>query len=280
MNSGPVVGTTRGTGGARLRTLSWPVSRPRGRVQVIHGLSEHIGRYDLLAEALNAEGWSVFGHDQRGHGASDGRRGVVGEFPDLIQDVAVVGGLADELAPGPGPPVLVGHSLGGLVGIRYLQELRPSLGAAVISAPWLATAGGFSWRDRIVLAVLRRVAPDWPVSRAPRADLLTRDEERARAFVEDPLVSTSLAVSFLDQVTEAQRMAVSQGLPSDLGVLVLLPGDDELTDIDVAREWARRSGARCLELPGTRHEPFNDIDRNTTFERLVEWLNIQMAKGL
>ena len=278
MNS-PVVGTTQGIGGVRLRTLSWPVPRSRGRVQVVHGLSEHMGRYDLLAEALNAEGWSVFGHDQRGHGASDGRRGVVGHFPDLVEDVALVSALADELAPGPGPPALIGHSLGGLVSIRYLQELRPKLGTAVISAPWLATAGEFSWMDRVLMTVLRRVAPDWPVSRAPRPELLTRDEERARAFVQDPLVGTNLAVSFFDQVTEAQQVALSQGLPTDPSVLVLLPGDDQLTDTDVAREWARRSGARWLELPGTRHEPFNDIDRNTTFRRLVQWLNIQMPKG-
>jgi alpha-beta hydrolase superfamily lysophospholipase len=80
-------------------------------------------------------------------------------------------------------------------------------------------------------------------------------------------------------VTEAQGVALSQGLPKDLPVLVLLPGDDQLTDVAVSREWAERSGARCLELPGTRHEPFNDIDRNTTFERLLEWLKTQMAQG-
>lgn len=278
--NGPLVGTTRGVGGARLRTLTWPVPRPRGRVQVIHGLSEHVGRYDLLADALNDEGFSVFGHDHRGHGASEGRRGVVGRFPDLVQDVAHVASLADELAPGPGPPALVAHSLGGLVGIRYLQEHRPRLKAAVISAPWLETAGEFSLRDRVAMTVLRRVAPDWPVSRALRPELLTRDEVRAKEFREDPLVGTSMAVSFFDQVLEAQKAALSQGLPTDLPVLVLLPGDDQLTDVEVTRDWARRSGAACLDLPGTRHEPFNDIDRNTTFERLVKWLNTQKAQGL
>jgi lysophospholipase len=175
--------------------------------------------------------------------------------------------------------MLIAHSLGGLVGIRYLQEHRPRLQAAVVSAPWLATAGEFSLRDRVAMSVLRRVAPDWPVSRPVRPELLTRDEVRAKKFRDDPLVGTSLAVSFFDQVTEAQGVALSQGLPKDLPVLVLLPGDDQLTDVAVSREWAERSGARCLELPGTRHEPFNDIDRNTTFERLLEWLKTQMAQG-
>lgn len=239
-----------------------------------------MGRYDLLAAALNEADFSVFGHDHRGHGASEGRRGVVGRFTDLVQDVAHVAGLADEMAPGPGAPFLIGHSLGGLVAIRYLQTLRPDLQGAVLSAPWLATAEELGRWDRIVVAALRLVAPDWPVSRPLRPELLTRDEERQRAFKEDPLVGTSLAVSFFDQVSEAQSLALSEGLPGGLPALVLSPGDDHLTDAGVTREWAKRAGAECLVLPDTRHEPFNDIDRNTTFQRLVEWLDLQMAKAL
>jgi lysophospholipase len=255
------------------------VRRPVGRVQIVHGLSEHIGRYDLLAAALNEADFSVFGHDHRGHGASEGRRGVVGRFPDLVEDVAHVTSLADELAPGPGAPFLVGHSLGGLVSIRYLQLGAPALQGAVISAPWLAMAEELPLRDRIAVSILRRVAPDWPLSRPLRPELLTRDEERARAFREDPLVGTSLAVSFFDQVTEAQARALEGGLPPGLPTLVLIPGADRLTNAGVTREWAERSGAERLELPETRHEPFNDIDRDTTFERIVEWLNLRMTTG-
>jgi lysophospholipase len=239
-----------------------------------------MGRYDLLAAALNEADFSVFGHDHRAHGASEGRRGVVGRFSDLVQDVAHVAGLADELAPGPGSPFLIGHSLGGLVAIRYLQTLRPDLQGAVLSAPWLATAEEFGWWDRMAVAVLRLVAPNWPLSRPLRPELLTRDEERQREFREDPLVGTSLAVSFFDQVSEAQRLALEEGLPGGVRALVLSPGGDNLTDAGVTREWAKRAGAECLALPETRHEPFNDIDRNTTFERLVEWLNLQLAKAL
>jgi lysophospholipase len=238
-----------------------------------------MGRYDLLAEALNDADFSVFGHDHRGHGASEGRRGVVGRFPDLVDDVAHLASLADELAPGPGVPFLVGHSLGGLVSIRYLQIMAPKLQAAVISAPWLAMAEELTLRDRIAVSVLRRVAPDWPLSRPLRPELLTRDEERARAFREDPLVGTSLAVSFFDQVSEAQGRALQGGLPEGLPTLVLIPGDDRLTNAGVTREWAERAGAERLELPDTRHEPFNDIDRNTTFERIVEWLKLRMITG-
>ena len=51
--------------------------RPRGQVLIVHGLGEHAARYDPVAAALNAEGWSVLGFDQRGHGRSSGRRGTL-----------------------------------------------------------------------------------------------------------------------------------------------------------------------------------------------------------
>ncbi|HSM03680.1 MAG TPA: alpha/beta fold hydrolase [Longimicrobiales bacterium] len=273
------VGHTLGAGGTRLRTLAWTVERPRARVQVVHGLSEHVGRYDLLAAALNRAGYSVFGHDHRGHGGSEGRRGVFGRFPDLVADVGHVRSLADRLAPGPGAPFLVAHSLGGLVGIRYLQTVRPELPGAVISAPWLGTAARMTLVERFVAPLLRRLAPDLPLKRAMRPELLTRDPERVRAYREDPLVGSSLAVSFFDQVGEAQQAALGAGLPEGVSAVVLIPGDDALADGDLARRWARGAGLEVWELPDTRHEPFNDLSRNETFERLVEWLNVRASPG-
>ncbi|MEJ2541932.1 MAG: lysophospholipase [Gemmatimonadota bacterium] len=275
----PTVDATVGVGGTRLRTLAWQAPCPRGRVQVVHGLSEHVGRYDLLADALVQAGFSVFGHDHRGHGASEGRRGVIGRFPDLVEDTAHVGELADELAPGPGAPFLIAHSLGGLVGIRYVQERRPGLSGVVISAPWLATAVEFTPLERVAVPLLRRLAPELPLSRSPKPELLTRDPERARAFEEDPLVSRFLAVSFLDQVSEAQDRALAGGWPDGFPTVVLIPGDDGLADAEVTRRWAGSEGLEAWELPNTRHEPFNDLGRNATFERLVEWLNRQIDAG-
>ncbi len=53
------------------RQWSKPGMEPaRGTVLIVHGLGEHIGRYEAVAARLNSWGWHVVGHDQRGHGAS------------------------------------------------------------------------------------------------------------------------------------------------------------------------------------------------------------------
>ncbi|UCC24044.1 MAG: lysophospholipase [Gemmatimonadales bacterium] len=279
MSTGPVEQAYTTPDGCRLRTVRWEVPRPRGRVQVVHGLSEHIGRYRHLAEALNRAGYSVWGHDHRAHGKSEGVRGVVGPFARLVEDLGRIRSCADELAPGPGTPFLVAHSLGGLVAIRALQESSAPDGgapwaAAVISAPWLATAR-IPLPHRILLPLVRRVAYDLPIPRPIRGDRLTRDEDEAAGYERDPLVVRALSVSFFDQVVEEQRQALASGLPAGLPTLVIVPGADELADPNVTMDWAADAGAHVesWRIPDTLHEPFNEVNRNNTFERLVDWLD-------
>jgi len=246
---------------------------------VVHGLSEHAGRYGPLARALNEAGYSVYAHDHRGHGKSQGRRGVVGDFPDLVADLHLLRERADDLAPGPGDPFLVAHSMGALVATRYLQGAGPKphrpFPGVVLSAPWLATAARIPFHVRLALPLLRRVAADLPIPRPIRSENLTRDPELAAAHARDPLVVRALAVSFFDEVGEAQKAALGSGLPPGVPALVLVPEADGLADPEVTARWAGRAGPEVefWRLPETRHEPFNEINRNKTFQRLVEWLD-------
>ena len=45
-----------------------PVGEPRAVVQLVHGMAEHIDRYDRMARALTAQGYVVAGRNHRGHG--------------------------------------------------------------------------------------------------------------------------------------------------------------------------------------------------------------------
>lgn len=65
--------TFTGCGGAKLSAAIWtPDGQPKAVLQVAHGMTEHIGRYDKLAEALTVQGVIVAGFDLRGHGHNSG----------------------------------------------------------------------------------------------------------------------------------------------------------------------------------------------------------------
>jgi len=272
----PIAGEAPGVGGVTLRTWSWPLDGARGRVQLAHGLSEHLGRYREVAGELNRAGWAVFGHDHRGHGESSGRRGVLRDFDHLLTDLDTVRARADALAPGPGAPLLLGHSMGGLIALRYLQTSSEPPPRTVVSAPWLATTVVLPLWQRIAARSLRYVAPEAVMTRGLDTTLLTRDRHRGDAYRDDPMVHRRGSAGLLAQVELAQAATLAGGLPARCRLLVLVPLDDRVTDPVRTLEWVERvgsEGVRVVELPGGRHEPFHDIERASVFRALTEWLN-------
>ena len=269
MREPPPVEGARGTD---LHVRAWPVERPRGRLLLVHGLGEHTGRYEPLAEALTRRGYAVLAYDQRGHGRSAGRRGHVDAFELFIEDLVAVHSRMNELLPGPGLPFLYGHSMGGLVLLRYLQTRRPPAPGAVLSAPWLATLAEVAPWKRLAARALRVLAPWARVPTGMDATGLTRDPARQESYLTDPLVGRGISVGLWDAVAVAQAEALASGVP-DLPLLLLLPGEDRVTDAAVSARWSRSAAVETLALPGFLHEPHNELGRAEVFERVADWLD-------
>ena len=53
-----------------------PEREPKAVLQLVHGMTEHVGRYDEFGEAMAARGIAVIGCDQLGHGRTEGRAGL------------------------------------------------------------------------------------------------------------------------------------------------------------------------------------------------------------
>jgi alpha-beta hydrolase superfamily lysophospholipase len=268
-----VEGTFSGWDGTRLRSLSWPVDSARARVVVVHGLGEHAGRYEILAGALAARGYSVFCYDQRGHGKSEGARGHVSDFDFFVNDLAVAVSLAESSLPGAGDPFLFGHSMGGLVVIRHLQTTRARVPGAILSAPWLGTGAPIPRWKRGFAAVLRKVAPSFPIRTSLDVEALTSDPELQRAYLEDRLVGHAISVGLYDAVRDAQARALASG-PTSTPTLLLVPLEDRVADARLALEWARaKDDVEVLRLSGMRHEPHNERRRAEVMAALADWLD-------
>ncbi|MBW3534350.1 MAG: lysophospholipase [Gemmatimonadetes bacterium] len=264
-----------GAGGARLRTLLWEAPDPRGRVVVVHGLGEHAGRYDVLARPLAARGYSVLAYDQRGHGASEGRRGHVADFGLFVEDLQRVLDEADRIRSGWEAPFLLGHSMGALVLLRYLQSVPAARPGAILSAPWLATLRPVPPWKRLLARVLSRVAPGLALPEPIPPEDLTRDPDEAGAYAQDPLVHHRITAALFDAVERAQERALVEAVEPPVPMLVLVPGDDRVVDGERTLLWARAVGSsvEVMELAGGRHEPFHDLGREDVFERIADWLD-------
>ena len=263
--------------GTRLTTYRWaaPHQGVRGRVHVIHGLGEHAGRYEGLAQRLRAQGFEVWAHDHRGHGRSDGPRGVLPHTAALIDDaVAVLRQVQAEHDDGL-PCVVLGHSMGGLVAAALVARGTERVDGLVLSSPALGLA--LSWPQQRLLVFMHRWAPDVTISNGLHPERLSHDPAVVAAYVNDPWVhsrvSARLIHGMLDQAPGVFSAAAQWRIPT----LLMFAGDDALVDPEGSRRWAIAAPASMLqaqEFPGLYHEIFNETPELAApvWASLNDWL--------
>ena len=131
--------TVTTTDGLRLYLRRHEHANPRAEILITHGFGEHSGRYGALTEHLLKHGYSVTAYDHRGHGLSDGLPGHVESFAEYDDDLAKLISsvrLRDQATS----LFVIGHSMGGLIALRYAARKSATLSGAIISAPLIEVA--------------------------------------------------------------------------------------------------------------------------------------------
>lgn len=268
-------GYLEGVGRLRLHYRTWEVEAPRAALIVAHGLFEHSRRYEEFAAFMAAEGFSSFILDLRGHGASEGRRGHVRSFDVLLQDLdrfrrEVQGLVSPEL-----PLFLVGHSLGGLVGLRYLEEYDAAFRGAVIISPWLATAVAVPRWQVLAAAVLNRILPSFPFPFRLDPNDLSRDPERAADYRNDPQIHATITPRLFTETSSAIEMALRRGDRIGVPVLFLLAGEDRIVDTARSLAFARSLPSENITvevLEGHYHEVLQERERTAAMAEIGHWI--------
>lgn len=280
-----------------------PQGRPRGIVQIVHGVAEHTGRYEHVARFLNEHGFLVCGGDHLGHGktASDGKYGYFasrGGWDLVVGDVRRLRELNEETYPG-APYVMLGHSMGSFLTRTYLICWPGTLDGAVLSgtgqepAPlvmlgkWLAAGisilRGGGYVSRLVYGISmgaynRKFKPN-----QSSGDWLSRDETMINAWQKDPMCMFKPTVAmFYDMMGGLQFIASPQNLARmDRETPVLfLSGDRDPVGtmgrgVKKVVDMFRKAGCEDVTLklyPEGRHEMFNEINRQEVMEDLLTWL--------
>ena len=267
--------------GLALHLREWPLANAKGTVLIVHGLGEHIGRYAHVAARLNAWGWRVAGHDHRGHGASAGPRGSLAHADDLLRDLAQV--IDAQRAAHPGEPLLLlGHSMGGAVAARFVAEgpgaapaaawFRPVDGL-VLSSP--ALAADMSAVQKLLLAVVGRLAPNMRLGNGLQPEWVSRDAAVVRAYVADPMnhdrITPLLARFILDAGDCVRSRAGAWAVPT----LLLYAGSDRCVAAAGSAAFAAAAPRAVLTTQvfvPLFHEIFNEPEQGEVFAALGAWL--------
>jgi len=262
--------------GLRLYIRRSKAEDARGEVIIIHGFGEHSGRYGLLTEHLVRNGYSVTSYDQRGHGQSEGLSGHVERFSDYENDLDKVISLTKSQADA-SRLFLTGHSMGGLVTLRYLaRDSSDRVAGAVISAPLLGLAVEAPAYKLLIARISARLAPRMRMNNEIDPMVLSRDSDVGRAYAADPLVHHLVSVGWFAEATRAMQEIKEQAGSIKLPILVMHGTDDKLASIEATRMFFDKIGSDDKELilyKDYYHELFNEPEKEEIYARVTDWLN-------
>jgi alpha-beta hydrolase superfamily lysophospholipase len=278
----------RAADGRQLAGFRWTADDGKtdsGVVVLVHGMGEHLRRYDHVADALTAHGYAVYGHDHRGHGASlaaDDEPGRLGHngWSALVDDLNLV--IAQAKSDHPGLPVaVVAHSMGSFATQQFLVDHGSDVDAVALT--------GTAALDLLEPALDLSSDLDLSAFNTPfqpaRTDFdwLSRDESVVDAYIADPLCGFGIdAASVKEMFAGARRLAdpdevarIPHYLPVYLAVGSKDPINGELNLLWALVDRYRAAGLNDVTVrvyDDGRHEILNEINRAEVIEDLLHWL--------
>ncbi len=285
-------------------------ARPRGIVQLIHGMSEHIERYDTFARFLVQNGFIVCGHDHIGHGHSVSTRAELGHMPPengadvLVEDVDTLRYIVAH-AFGPELPYFIfGHSMGSFTLRVYLTRHGEGLAGAILCGTGqkpqiislagnaLANLGAKVRGDHAKSDLIHTMA-DGAFTRAvddPQTefDWISTDRANIEEYIRDDLNGFQFTLGGYAALTRltllAANLELAKKIPNDLPLLFIAGAKDPVGDsgagVKAAADMMEKAGVEDVEVilyDGMRHEVLNEADAAIVFDDILAWLDAVLA---
>lgn len=291
-------------GGGRIHAYCWkPEEKPKAIIQIIHGIAEHVARYDHFARYLNQLGYLVVADDHMGHGQSISEEVPQGYFAGgwdaAVEDCCRL--MEKTMAEFPGVPyILFGHSMGSFLARSVLIK-RPDSGitaAIICGSAWMP--GAVIQGGRLISGLLnhgesarkpstllqkvmfsgydKRINP----VRTP-CDWLTRDDAVVDAYMADPLCgfapTPALANAMMNGLLYIQNTANLKCMKKDLPVHFIAGAEDPVggygEGVRKAAQMFIRSGMKQVSVklyPDCRHEIHNELNKDEVYADVAAWI--------
>lgn len=286
--------------------VEWiPSNTASAAVVLVHGMTEHMGRYEDFAQTLAKEGYHVFGTDLLGHGRTVKDKadlGYIGE-PDgnaqLIQNIDIHIEYIKKHYPEL-PLIIMGHSMGSFLVRQYISTHGNKLNGAIISGTGQVNKGILKIAlilSKIIIGlkgekykstIFNNTIFDYYQTRIKNAntkyDWLSKDYKSVRAYIEDPLCgfvfSMNGYVSLFKAILLAENTKIADSIPKDLPMLFISGDDDPVggygKGVMKAAEMYRKANIKnikCKLYKSDRHELINEMDRVIVFSDIMDWID-------
>ncbi len=256
-----------------------PDGRTKAVVCLVHGLGEHIGRYNNMGGAFTKAGYALFGFDQRGHGKSGGARGHTPSFDALLNDIEDLLTQASKRYEGL-PRFLYGHSLGGNEVLNYVLRRKPDLSGVIATGPYLRLAFEPPAFRVILGRMMNSIMPGFMQASGLETAALSREQKVVDMYVKDPLVHDKISARLFVSTYDAGQWALERASEFSLPLLIMHGSADRITSVDASREFARKGGKNItLHIwDDWYHEIHNETEQAEVFKMAIIWMDARLMQ--
>ncbi len=255
---------------------SWVPQKSEGTLIITHGLGEHSESYVDFIESLKDPKWLIHGWDLRGHGRSEGKRGVVGSFSDYIKDMECFVRSLRETKSIHGPLLLLGHSMGGLITLKYVMERGDeTIQAICLNAPALGVSMEVPKIKEQASHILAKYLPWLTLSNGIDYHDLTHFEELVAAYEADPLRHDRISAQLYLGMVESMEWVFERANLIKLPILFQLAGEDRIVSTKRSEQFFDLIASQVKHkylYERSYHQIFNDIckeEATADFERFI-----------
>lgn len=256
---------------------STPAIVSKASVIFVHGVGEHIERYDDIFNAFAHHGYSCFGFDQRGFGRSEGEPGHVDFFSEYIEDLAKfiekLGIKKTET-----PVFLFGHSMGSIVALSYTLRYPSTFrGLMIFSCP-LILANWFIDKGGYVTDILSIFSPRFKIQNRINPKELSDDPTVIKAFINDPLIVNKVSVKWIREFKLASQHILVNAQRINVAALICHGKEDHIAAVYGSKLLYEKLGGddkSLLIFDGLKHELLNHrpAERLTVLKKAFGWLD-------
>lgn len=282
-----------------------PDGDPKGLFQVVHGMTEHIARYDKFMREIASHGYVVFGHDHLGHGKTAGDKEKLGYFKPkdgydyLARDVYYFACEMKRQYGAPLPFTLMGHSMGSFVvrvaATRFFEPdsliimgtggKNPASGLGLFMINLAKAFKGEKYRSEFIDKLIFGKYNDKFKSENDPRSWLTKDVSVRRAFDADEYCNFKFTLAAMKDLVTLNRIANSKSfyneLAKDTRVLMLSGKDDPVGNygkgVTEVYNKIRRKGINVnMKLyENCRHEILNDDSYDDVVKDILEFIKVR-----
>jgi len=247
------------------------VESPKAAVVFVHGICEHLGRYEYIKNKFNEEKYNVYRYDARGHGKSEGKRGYLESFDDYLDDLDLLIEIVKKENKGL-KLILIGHSMGGLVATAYTSTYPNKVDL-------LALSGACNVCPSAARAL--KILPFNLFGRFNKANNLgagvCSDKKVIEEYNKDPLVLRKMTFRLLGNAFIKGTKYVKDNIKNISCPVIVMHGEKDGIVVKETGVWTYNNlnvKDKMLKIyPNLYHEIFNEVKKDEVIKDLLDWCN-------